>query len=73
MIIKNPETVTPIAVGTEEAAAMIGISRPTLYQLMGLPGFPAFKLGGRKLINVRQLQEWIDAQTDAQKGDSIRV
>lgn len=55
--------VDKLAVGTTEAAKMLGISRPTLYQLLNRADFPSFRIGGRVLINVAGLQTWIDQQT----------
>ena len=56
-----------LAVGTTEAAKMLGISRPTLYQLIGRTDFPSFRVGGRVLISVAGLQAWIDRQTAAKE------
>lgn len=52
----------PLAVGTTEAARLLGISRPTLYQLLNRADFPSFRVGGRVLISVSGLQAWIDRQ-----------
>ena len=44
-----------------EAAAALGISRPTVYQLIHAnDGFPIIRVGGRVLIPVKQLREWLD-------------
>lgn len=51
-----------LAVGTTEAARLLGISRPTLYQLLNRQDFPSFRVGGRVLISVSGLQSWIDQQ-----------
>lgn len=53
----------PLAVGTTEAARLLGVSRPTLYQLLNRADFPSFRVGSRVLISVSGLQEWIDRQT----------
>lgn len=53
----------PLAVGTTEAARLMGISRPTLYQLLSRADFPSFRVGGRVLVSVAGLQEWISQQT----------
>lgn len=52
----------PLAVGTSEAARLLGISRPTLYQLLNRSDFPSFHVGNRVLVSVAGLQEWIDRQ-----------
>lgn len=53
----------PLAVGTTEGARLLGVSRPTLYQLLNRADFPAFKVGSRTLISVEGLRAWIAAQT----------
>ncbi len=53
----------PLAVGTTEAARLLGVSRPTIYQYIHQNDFPAFKLGGRTLVSVEGLREWVAAQT----------
>lgn len=58
----------PLAVGTAEAARLLGISRPTLYRLLNLADFPSFRVGSRVLISVSGLQAWIDQQTAAKEG-----
>ena len=60
MAADKPE---PLAVGTTDAARLLGISRPTLYQLLNRADFPSFRVGSRVLISVAGLQEWIDRQT----------
>lgn len=52
-----------LAVGTTEAARLLGVSRPTLYQLLNRADFPSFRVGSRVLISVAGLQDWIDRQT----------
>lgn len=58
----------PLAVGTTEAARLLGVSRPTLCQLLNRSDFPSFRVGSRVLISVTGLQEWIDRQTKGGVG-----
>lgn len=58
------ERIEPLAVSTAEAARLLGVSRPTVYQLIGKPGFPAFKVGSRTLISVAGLARWVEAQSE---------
>lgn len=53
----------PLAVGTAEAARLLGVSRPTVYQYIRRADFPSFKLGNRTLVSVEGLREWIRRQT----------
>ena len=48
----------PLAVSAPEAARLLGVSKPTVYQLMNRADFPAFKIGTRTLISVEELREW---------------
>lgn len=51
-----------LAYSTEEAARLLGVSRPTVYSLMRQQGFPSFKAGHRRLIPVEELKAWISNQ-----------
>ena len=52
----------PLAVSAAEAARLLGVSRPTIYQYIGRDDFPSFKLGGRVLISVDGLKTWVGNQ-----------
>ena len=52
----------PLAVSAPEAARLLGVSKPTVYQLMNRADFPAFKIGTRTLISVEGLREWTRKQ-----------
>lgn len=58
----------PLAVSAAEAARLLGVSRPTLYQLLNQSDFPSFRVGSRVLISVAGLQEWIDRQAKEGAG-----
>lgn len=47
-----------------ETAQVLGLSRPTVYTLIKQPGFPVFQIGGRKLVSVEGLRDWIRSQTE---------
>ena len=51
-----------MAMSVEEMADQLAIGRNVAYQLVQQPGFPAFSIGRRVLVNRKGLQEWIDAQ-----------
>lgn len=46
-----------------EAAAVLGVSRPTVYTLLKRADFPSFKVGSRTLISAEGLRAWVQAQT----------
>ena len=48
-----------LAYSLTETAAVLGVSRPTVYALIKQPGFPVFQIGGRKLVSVDGLREWV--------------
>lgn len=58
----TPEKLDPIAISAPEAARLLDVSKPKLYELMRQEDFPSFKLGGRTLISVEGLREWVRKQ-----------
>ncbi len=52
----------PLAISFAKAAALLGISRPTMYALARRDGFPVFSVGSRRLISVEGLRRWVAAQ-----------
>ena len=54
----------PLAVSATEAARLLGVSKPTIYQCIHQDGFPAFKLGNRTLISVDGLRQWVQKQME---------
>lgn len=51
-----------LAYSPAEAAQALGLSRPTIYQLMRRTNFPHFKVGTRTLVPAEGLRAWIQAQ-----------
>lgn len=51
-----------------ETAKILGVSRPTVYQLMKRDDFPAFKVGARTLVSAEGLRAWVQAQVE--RGES---
>lgn len=48
-----------LALSVTEAAEALSISRRSLYNLIKSDGFPVLELGGRRVIPVDLLQEWM--------------
>lgn len=67
--MEETKKLDPMAVSAAEAARLLGVSRPKVYELMGRADFPAFKLGGRTLISVEGLREWVRKQ--ASTGEAV--
>lgn len=56
----------PIAVRANEAAKMLGVSRPKVYELAAREDFRGtFKFGGCTLFSVEALKEWVRNQCGA--------
>ena len=53
-----------LAYSLAETAQVLGVSRPTVYALIKQPGFPVFQIGGRKLVSVEGLRDWVRNQTE---------
>lgn len=51
-----------ITLSVAEAARELGISRPTMYQLIHREGFPVFRIGNRFIIPRDLLTEWVNEQ-----------
>lgn len=55
----------PITVRSSEAARMLGVSRPKVYELAAREDFHgAFKFGGCTLFSVEALKEWVRMQCE---------
>lgn len=57
-----------LAYSSTETAQVLGVSRPTVYQLMKRADFPVFKVGNRTLVSADGLRAWVQAQ--AERGES---
>ena len=59
----------------QEAAALIGISAPTMYELTERPDFTALiRIGRRKLVLRAKLLEWLESQaTQTQEPKNLNV
>ena len=53
-----------LAYSITETAQVLGVSRPVVYNLIRQPGFPVFQIGGRKLVSVEGLRDWVRNQAE---------
>jgi excisionase family DNA binding protein len=60
----------PLLYKVEEAAKKLGISKTTLYSMAREKRIPSVKIGGRVLIPVAGLEEWISRNTEETEGDA---
>jgi len=69
-MIKHCDTMNErLAVSVEDAAAMAGVGRTTLYAALGNGSLRSLKIGKRRLIRVEALNAWIVAhETECGKG-----
>lgn len=55
-----------LALDVSEAAAVLGVSRPTMYQILNREDVHIdFYIGTRRKVSRKALQEWIEQQTKA--------
>lgn len=65
-VAKNPE---PVCVRSTEAARLLGVSRPKLYQISKRADFhAAFRVDGCTLFSVEKLREWVREQAEQSEG-----
>lgn len=51
-----------MALSVADAAELLGVSKPTVYQLAKREDFPAFTIGRRTVISRVKLAEWVNNQ-----------
>lgn len=54
-----------LAISVEEAAAMSGLGRTTIYLALGEGSLRSLKVGKRRLIRVEALKDWMTAHETA--------
>lgn len=62
MTVDQNKKVEKMALSIGETAAALGVSRPTVYNLLHRRDFPAFKVGGRTLVSAEGLERWVALQ-----------
>lgn len=60
------EGMEKLTLSVTEAAAVVGVSRSTMYQMVKIDGFPTVHIGNRVLVSAKGLERWVDEQ--AKKG-----
>lgn len=60
--------ISKVTLSVAETAAALGVSRPTVYQLLKRADFPVLRVGGRTLVSADGLRAWVEAQ--AERGDT---
>lgn len=57
------EVVPKLCLRVDECAESIGLSAPTIYELIRAHDFPAIRYGKKWVIPVEPLRRWIDEYT----------
>jgi len=69
--MKEPEP-NPMVITVTEAAKILGISRPSMYEITERQDFNALvRVGKRKLILFSRLTSWLEKQADNSQGYSL--
>ena len=61
---KRTESIERIGVSIQEAAKMLGISKPHFYPLVKEGKVRTVKVGRRTLVSVQSLRDFVDGKTD---------
>jgi len=61
----SPATLAPLLVSTEQAAAVLGVNRRTLYRLLETGDLSAVRVRHRRLIHVDELRRFAETGTGA--------
>lgn len=51
-----------LTVTVDEMAKIVGVSRPTAYELIHKEGFPTVRIGRRVVIPINSLKRWLEEQ-----------
>lgn len=55
-----------------EVAETLGVSEPTVWRWVKIGELPSVKLGGRRLIPLKLLEEWLGSKTTLNTPDSSK-
>ena len=53
-----------MALSVADVGEMLGISKPKVYDLLNLPGFPRLRIGRRWIIPREPLERWLQARAE---------
>ena len=59
------QQIEKLALNATEVAAVLGVSRPTVYELMRRADFPVVLIGSRKVVPRAKLEGWLETQAEA--------
>lgn len=61
-----------LALNISETAALLGVSRPTVYQLLRRADFPAFRIASKTMISREGLAQWVRDQAGCGCADNAQ-
>lgn len=71
--MNNTSTTPRAAYSVKEAAQALGMSHQTIYNLIHADDFPAVKIGGRTLVPVAALDDWLESKMRSGKRPGGRT
>ena len=63
--------VEKLCLSITETAYALGVSKPTVYNLLKTDGFPAIRIGGRTMIPVDGLRQWVEIQAKKRQEENV--
>jgi len=60
-----PKVKQKLAYSVVEAAAALGVSKTTMYQIVRTEGFPVIKVGNRSIIPIESFKRWMEERAAA--------
>ena len=60
-----------LTLNVSEAAELLGVSVPVMYQLTRRSDFPTLKIGKRTLIVRERLTDWVNTQISSEAGKAV--
>lgn len=61
-----------LALNISETAALLGVSRPTVYRLLRRADFPAFRIASKTMISREGLAQWVRDQAGCGGADNAQ-
>ena len=53
----------------KELQEILGVSRPSVYELLKKNEFRSYVIGGKHIISKRSFEKWFDGEADEEEGE----
>ena len=60
--MEAPDLIKKLTLTVAEAAALLSVSEPTVYELVHVEGFPSLRVGRKWLVSRAGLETWVASQ-----------